>query len=806
MWQRVSSLILRKREIILVILGLATLFMGYRASQVQIRYDFALMLPPTDSTSVQFKDFKDRFGEDGNVLLIGIQDERLFELERFQHWYDLTHEILADSAITDVMSIARTVDLVKNDSLKKFEAPLLIDHRPTTQAQVDSLKNRLGDLPIYDGLLITKDYSTLLAATLSDDVLDSKERIAAIKRMSAIGEKYEQRLGSTLHFSGLPFIRSVISQMVSKELGMFLILAGIIAALIMFVFFRSVKVVFFSILVVAIGVTWAFGAMNLMGYKLSILTGLLPPVLIVIGIANCIFLLNKYHSEFKRHKLKALALTRMVRRVGRATLLTNATTASGFATFALLNSELMREFGIAASLCIMMMFFLCLLLIPIIFSYVGPPKPRHTKHLDSKFQEVFISKVIDIVLSYRTRVYWIFGFLIIAAIYGMSKIQVTGNLVDDLPDSHRVVKDLHFFEDNFGGVMPFEVQVDALKDGKATSLGTLKRIEKLEKVFEARPEFAKPLSITSAMKFSRQAYFNGLPEMYELPSGRERGFILSYTKGTNEDGKLMKPFIDENKRYARISAQMKDVGTIELDRIISEIRPEVDSIFDSEKYKVTLTGTSIAFLRGTEYLVTNLFTSLALAIIIIAFLMSRMFSSWRMVIVSLLPNLIPLVFTAALMGFLGIPIKPSTILVFSIAFGISVDDTIHFLAKYRQELDLQGWNIRRSVLVALREVGVSMFYTSIVLFAGFSIFISSTFGGTEALGMLVSFTLLVAMFSNLVLLPSLLLTLERRLTTEAFKDASVEVFDEEEDIELAQLSVKTEDEPHNDHQQTVSSE
>lgn len=793
MWQKFGSKILRYRVTILIIIGLITVFMGYRASKVEIRYDFAMLLPPTDSTSIAFNEFKERFGHDGKVLVIGIQDDELFQLERFQLWYDLGEELLQHPGTTELVSTARCADLIKNDSLQRFEIKPLVPERPTTQAQVDSIHARLLELPFYHDYLITEDHSTIMAVTISEDVVDSKERNAVVAELLEIGNKYEAQLNTPLHFSGLPFIRSTISAMVSKELGMFLGLAGLISFLIMLIFFRSFKVVIFSIIVVAVGVIWAFGIIGMLGYKLSILTGLMPPVLIVIGIANCIFLLNKYHSEYKRHKKKALALTRMVKNVGQAILFTNATTASGFATFALLDSELMHEFGVVASLCIMAMFAMCLLLVPIIFSYVGAPRARHVKHLDSKFSEVFISRVIQLVLSHRTKVYWVFGFLLLIASYGISQIKVTGNLVDDLPDSHRVVKDLRFFESNFGGVMPFEVQIDALKPKKATSVSTLKKIEELEKVFQEDPAFAKPISIASAMKFARQAYFNGLPEMYKLPSNRERSFILKYTKGSDQDGKLMEPFLDSTQQFARISAQMKDVGTDELERMIGRVQPAIDSIFDSEKYKVTLTGTSVAFLRGTDYLVTNLFTSLALAIVIIVLMMARMFSSWRMVTVSLLPNLIPLIFTAALMGYLGIPIKPSTILVFSIAFGISVDDTIHFLAKYRQELDQQGWNIRRSVLVALREVGVSMVYTSIVLFSGFSIFTSSTFGGTKALGMLVSFTLLVAMFSNLVLLPSLLLTLERKLTTKAFKDANVEVFDEEEDIELDQLTVKKEE-------------
>jgi len=547
--------------------------------------------------------------------------------------------------------------------------------------------------------------------------------------------------------------------------------------------FRS-KAVMVAMVVVGVGAIWSIGLVGILGFQLSILTGLVPPLMIVIGVANCIFLLNKYHTEFRAHGNKIKALTRVVRRVGKATLLTNATTAAGFATFSILESAVMREFGIVAAISIMFVFILSILLVPIVFSFLKAPKDRHLKHLDRKFSQTVVSKIVEIVLSYRTRVYWGFAILIVVGVYGITKMTANGKIVDDFPENSPVLSDLSFFEKHFNGVMPFEVQIDALKPDKAISASTLRRIEKLQKAISAYPEFSRAVSVAEAVKYVKQAYYGGIPSKYSLPKGNERGFILSYGQGGENDSNLLRSFLDSAKQITRVSFQMKDVGTDEMDRLLGEIRPKIDSIFNPDKYKLTLTGTSVVYLRGTDYLVKNLFVSLGIAVVLISLLMARMFRSWRMVIVSLVPNIIPLILTAALMGFLGITIKPSTILVFSIAFGISVDDTIHFLAKYRQELELNNWKIKRSVILALHEVGISMVYTSIVLFFGFSIFNISTFGGTKALGMLVSITLLVAMVSNLILLPSLLLTLERSLTTKTFKDAELEDEDDtDEDFE-----------------------
>jgi hypothetical protein len=226
-----------------------------------------------------------------------------------------------------------------------------------------------------------------------------------------------------------------------------------------------------------------------------------------------------------------------------------------------------------------------------------------------------------------------------------------------------------------------------------------------------------------------------------------------------------------------------------MEELYTSFYNDIDSVFNPDDFNVTVTGTSITVFKGTNYLMHNLLSSLALAIIMISLIMTLMFSSWRMVAMSITPNIIPLIFTAAAMGFSGIPIKASTILVFSIAFGISVDNTIHFLTKYRQELKASGWDIKKSIILALSETGVSMMYTAVVLFFGFGIFAVSSFGGTRAMGILVSLTLVVAVISNLILLPSLLFSLDRLTTTRAFKEPMLHIYDEEEDIELEDLEI-----------------
>lgn len=545
-------------------------------------------------------------------------------------------------------------------------------------------------------------------------------------------------------------------------------------------------------LVVSIGVVWSLGVLSLFDFEITLLTGLIPPLIIVIGIPNCIFLLNKYHREYKKHNNQIKALSRVIEKTGNAIFLTNTTTALGFATFISTKSAMLVEFGIVAAIDIFLVFILSIFLIPIIFSFLKPPKKRHTKHLENKIMGKVVDFVEVIVLNHRKKVYVVSILILVFSLFGISKMTTTGNLIDDLPKNDPIVEDLKFFEKGFNGVMPFEVMIDTKEKNGVFSdnAKTLYKIQKFQKEMAKYKEFSKPLSIVEAIKFAYQSYKNGKPKFYILPPASELNKLKTFVGNDNEKGNFAS-FIDSTNQYTRVSFQMADVGTKEMDEILNEIQPIIDDIFPKEDYDVYTTGTSVTFLKGTGYLIENLFTSLSLAIFLIAILMSILFSSVRMVLVSLIPNFLPLLTTAAIMGYLGVAIKPSTILIFSIAFGISVDDTIHFLSKYRQELKIHRLGIKKAAILALRETGFSMIYTSTILFFGFGVFTVSSFGGTVALGTLVSLTILFAVFADLVLLPSFLLSLDKALTTKAFrKEPLISVLDEEEDIDISKLKVK----------------
>ncbi|MFA8433844.1 MAG: RND family transporter [Marinifilaceae bacterium] len=790
MWTRIAGLILRNRLMLIFVVGAVTAFMAYKAQYVEMSYQYAALLPEDDSASIDYSNFQETFGQEGNVMFFALQDKEFYQLDKFNDWIAMGDSLKSLDGIDALVSIAHTFNLEKNKKDRKFEVKSIFPKHLTSQHQLDSLAQIAESLPFYQGSLINKETHTyLMAITVNSKIINSKAREPMVKKVREITDAFSQKHKVEMRYSGLPYIRVVTAQMIKKEMNMFILLSLLVTAVILFMFFRSFKVVFFCMLVVGLSVIWAVGSMGILGYKITLLTAMLPPLLVVIGIPNSVFLINKYHAEYMLHRNKIKALQRVVSKIGNATFLTNLTTASGFATFIVTSSQILKEFGLVAALNIMVVFLLSLLLIPIIFSFLAPPDAKATKHLENKFVTWFVGHLERIVLNHRTKVYIVTGFLVVAGFLGISQIKSTGYMVDDLPHDNPIFMDLKFFEKNFDGLMPLEVMVDTKKKGGVLNLSTLKRLNRLNDSLKSYPEISPSISIVEAAKFATQAFYNGKEKYYKLPSNQVKNVILSYASKGNSDANLFDSFMDSTRQVARMSFRMQDIGTTRMEEMEQRVLDQVASIFPSKRYDVKVTGSSIVFFKGTQYLIKNLFVSLLLAIFLIATFMAWMFSSKRMVLVALVPNLIPLIVTAALMGYFGIPIKASTILVFSIAFGISVDDTIHYLAKYRQELTATSWSIRSSVVLALRETGQSMMYTSIILFFGFAIFGLSDFGGTVSLGILVSITLLSAMLSNLVLLPSLLLTLEKLITNRSFKEPLLQIFDEEEDIDLDALKI-----------------
>ncbi len=786
-WEVVARLILRNRIGILIGIILMTLFFSYQWKNMRFTYTEANLLPDDNEVNITYNEFLKIFGEEGNLIVLGVKDSTLFTVEKLNAWNKLANDFKKYPEVETVLSIKDLQKLVKNTEKEKFELVPFIKDSIHTKVQIDTLEKELFEqYPFYDNFLFNKKTKTIRTAIyLKKEIVNTSQRKAfVLDELEPKIAQFEAAQDMDVRVSGMPYIRTLNAQIIVDEIGWFIGAALFVTSFIFFLFFRSFRATFISLIVVCFGVMWTFGILGLFNYEITVLTALIPPLIIVIGIPNCIFLINKYQNEVKSHGNKAKSLQRVITKVGNATLMTNITTASGFATFILTESTLLKEFGIVASLSIVGIFLLCILIIPIIYSFLPYPKDRHLEHLNRRWIGGFVNWIERMVKERRISIYFTAVTLLVVSIIGIFQIRISGSLIEDMPKKVEFFQDIRFFEQEFSGIMPLEFMIDTKRKKGVMKLSTLKRMEELEEAIEETHELSRPISVVSLVKYSKQAYYNGNPKYYQLPTSQENSFILSYAKNSSSEANLLQNFVDSTGQYARITTFMKDIGTDKMQRIEENIQTKINKVFPAENYSVIMTGKALVFQKGTTYLVKNLAISLSLAIFLIALFMAYMFRSLRMILVSLIPNILPLVITAGLMGYLGVPIKPSTILVFSIAFGISVDDTIHFLAKYRQELQANHWKIRKSVYAALRETGVSMFYTSIVLFFGFSVFTISSFGGTVALGALVSMTLLFAMLSNLLLLPSLLLSLERSIANkEVLKEPSINIIPEEDDTE-----------------------
>ncbi len=784
MWKYFSGVLLRNKLTFTLAVLLLSVFMGYQASKMELSYEFAKILPDDDSTFIDYQNFKKQFGEDGNVMVMGFEDKDLYRYEKFNDWYELNKRLKKIEGVKDLMSLPTIFRFVKNDSLNKFEFIPLIKNPIKNQFEVDSFKKEIMAMPFYEGIIYNKETgANLVAITFKKKDLDSKRRLDMVKEIKDLGDSFAEKHQVEMHYSGMPYIRSQLMTKVRSEMTLFLALAVMVTALILWLFFRTVTTVFFSLIVVIIGVVWSIGIMELFGYKITVLSGLIAPLIMVIGLPNCIFLINKYQSEFSAHGNKIKALTRTIETIGITLFLANITTSIGFAVLYFTKSSMLVEFGMVAAISVLTTYFITLILIPVILNVLPSPKPKHTKHQEGKRINKALNIIDSLVQNRRMAIYFVTTIITVVSFIGMSFINMNGYVVDDLPEKDPVYSDLAFFEKNFKGVLPFEVSIDTKTPNGlfANNAKALYKIKRLQGVFAEYSIFSKPISIVEAVKYSYQAYKGGNPKFYKLPGVDDLKTLSEYSGSLNGQNNKLKNFIDTTKQLTRISYQAADIGSKKMKELLIELRPKIDSIFDPKEYDVNLTGHSLVFLKSNDYLLSNLLESLLIEIILIAIVGIALFRSVRIIILSKLPCLIPLVITAGVMGFLDIRFKPSTILIFSIAFGISSDGTIYFLTKYRQELKKHGKTASQAISAAIHDTGLSMIYTSIILFCGFAIFAASSFGGTAALGVLVSLTLLLSMFTNLILLPAILLSINHKsLKQEIIEPPLIDIEDKEE--------------------------
>ncbi|MFY7965323.1 MAG: efflux RND transporter permease subunit [Chitinophagaceae bacterium] len=771
MWYSLGKKIIQYRVPSLVALLLITVFMGWKASKIQLSYDSNKAVPEDNIKYAEYQQFLKQFGADNNLVVIGIETDKLFSEKVFREYAALHSSLEKISAVKSVMSIPEAVTLLKDTINSKFISKKIF----SDISKLDSETAVFKSLPIYKSLLYNPETNAyVMGVTVNKDTAMSKSRTRLINSIVAATDKFKQATGIQPHISGLPFIRTKVSDRIKNEMNYFLFGSLALSAIVLFLFFRSFAATTMSLAVVAMGVIWSFGTMVLFGYKITLLTALIPPLVVVIGVPNCIYFLNKFHSCYKESNDKQASLYTMVGKMGVVTLFCNIAAAIGFAVFALTKSALLKEFGYVSGINIMALFFISLLFIPSILSYLPAPNDKQMRYLNNKILEKVLVKIERWAMHHSKWVYAVSIIVLLISLGGIFRLKKEGFIVDDLPKKDVIYTDLKWFENNFKGIMPLEIVIDSKKKkGLQRNMQPIEKIEEFSNYIDSNPNTAKPLSFVEGLKFSRQAYFDGDSNSYTIPNGMaEMALMSQYMQPDNNSstinkkgiGALMNNFIDSNRQLARISVNMKDIGSKQLPLLISDFEKKGKEIFDTAKYNITFTGSSVTFLEGSSFIINGLKESIIYAFILIAICMLYLFRSMRVLVCSLIPNIFPLVITAGVMGWVGISLKPSTVLIFSVALGIVIDVTIRFLVNYRQELEHYNNNVQATLIQTIKHTGLSIIYTSLVLITGFIIFCFSSFGGTQAIGWLTSLTLIVGTITNLVLLPVLMLGIMKKKT------------------------------------------
>ena len=768
-WLQLGKSIVKYKVAALAFLALSTLVMGYFAIQVKLSYEFTKAIPEDNPKFVIYQDFVKKFGVDNTTMVVGFQTDSFFTTNIFNQVAYLQKSIKTIPGVTEVVSVPSAYTIVKDSAASKFLTHKIFNAPYRSDSALAADRVVLESLPFYKNLMYNPNsHAYIMAISFLPDSINSGARSAIIKNLQSKLDGFASKSSLAVHISGLPYIRTILADRIKKEMLWFLIGSLLLSAVTLFLFFRSLKATLLSLSVVIMGVIWSFGTMVLLGQKITLLTALIPPLIVVIGIPNCIYFLNKYHTSYKATNHKQEAIEQMVGRMGIVTLFCNITAAIGFFVFAFTKSPLLKEFGWVSGLNIMALFLISLLFIPPILTYLPPPSNKHVKYLENKFLERVLLKIERWTFQHTKWVFAITSILVVVSIMGLMRIKKEAFIVDDLPKKDTLYTDLKWFEKEAGGVMPLEIVIDTKKkNGLVRSIKPLEAIDELHQYLEQQPELGKPLDLLEGIKFAKQAFYDGDSNAYTVPTGTEIAFMAPYLKTDSQKTnntigasptQLLSKFIDSTKRATRVSVNMKDIGSAQLPLFLYKLDSVTSAIFDTSKYKVEITGSTVTFLEGSNFIVRGLGESIFWAFLLIAICMIFLFRSFPILMCSLVPNIVPLLITAGLMGWLGISLKPSTVLVFSVALGIAIDVTIRFLVNYKQELPRLNNKVHATLIQTIKHTGISIIYTSLVLVAGFVIFCFSDFGGTKALGWLTSLTLVVSTFTNLILLPALIKT------------------------------------------------
>jgi hypothetical protein len=731
-----------------LLLGL-TILLVTQIRNLQFDYNFEKFYPSNDDDTRFFLDLRENFESDNDFLLVAIPAENgCFDPKLLKRVDRFTKQLEKDTLVQYVLSItnqeevfllqggatARKPYINFNDLDRSRDSLRVFKNKELINTMVSEDGKALGIFIRHQDYLSKKKGDILIA-----DIRDTAKE-CGIKRIVLGGRTIGQQY---------------YIEVMSYEMILFLALSAGLVVIFLFIAFRSIWGILVPQVVILTGMLWLIGGMALFGEPINIILTVLPSIMFVVSMSDTIHLVSRYLDALRAEQDKFKAIMIAIREVGLATFLTSLTTAVGFFTLYFVRVQPVQIFGVVMGLGVMLAFVLTFVSLPILFYYF--PGPKHVVYQKKDhFWKKSLEKWFIAVMRNPKRILWISGGVTAVCLVGALQIQANNYLMDDVDPDEPIKKDFDFMDAHFGGVRPFTLVVGIRDTTKSVwDLELLNELDRVENFLMDSLDVHVRTSLVSSLKMLNRGANLGDPEDYALPESKTK--LRNYRRSLKiaGQGKVLKAVLDSNERTLLINGIMPDVGNLEFKKREEKLNAFLDqNTSGAMKYRIT--GSAFLIDKNMNYLAISMVQGLLLSIVIVAVIMGLIYRSWRMMVISLIPNLIPLVIIAGIMGYTGIELKTSTAIIFTIAFGIAVDDTIHYLGKFKYEL-MKGrgkmYALKRSYLTT----GKAMILTTLILCSGFLLLVLSSFMGTFYMGILLSITLFVALIADMTVLPALMM-------------------------------------------------
>lgn len=728
----------------LIVISLITIF-----SIIQLfflKFDFTIenLFPENDQEVEQYYSFRDEFGREDNIISLTYNCDDPFLLKNYLENKKITQNLSKINGILNVLSIS-------NLGIELNISETNLPDENLTQKQIDEIRNYIFKYSIFTNNLISEDGTiTSIILEVDESFNDHPGRLKIMKDIENIIDNSNWDWYET----GIPVLRTKYVQYMIGDFIKFFPPVTIILFLVLYMMFKSMKIVLLPILTVFISVIWILGLMSLFDFSINIITYIVPTLVMIVGVADSVHILIKYNQDIKISNNTKISIKKTIQGIGNAILLTSLTTSIGFLSLLSTNIVMIKEFGFLVAIGVLIAFLVSIFLIPPLLILMDNTYPLKTKSSKKGIRYYILKRIVEVNKNHHFIILIISSIFIALFIYFASKVESNSALLDDLSSGNELFDDMKFTEENMGAVFPFEVIITAkdeknnfIENGIANSR-IIVFVDKIQKKINSIPEIRKTISVVDYLDIINDN-FN---EESEEKSYLNDELIFQYFV-LNED--IFQNLINFEYSKTRISARIKDINSTRAKEIVKEIN-EWKSENIPDDIQISLTGTTLMALKVNDYLVNNLIISFLIAFGVIFISMGFLFKSLKLAIFSMIPNLIPILFLAAIMGIFDIKLRPTTAMTFAIAFGIAVDDTIHYMVRFRQELSMNNGNFIEANSETIFSTGNAIISTSLILGCGFLVMVSSNFLPSRDFGFLSAITMFGAIIGDLFFLPTML--------------------------------------------------